>query len=81
MTLKELHCLIEAEKQKEKVSDEVLKAAATLLKVNCSKTQYCALCLFAVVYDDVGGGSFCGCKLEHGCADFSMKCRPENWEV
>lgn len=81
MTLRELHCLLEAEKEKEKVTDEVLKAAATLLKVNCSKTQYCSLCLFRVEYDDQGGGSFCGCKLEHGTADFSMKCRPENWEV
>jgi hypothetical protein len=60
---------------------EYLKAAATLLKVNCSKTQYCSMCLFRVEYADQGGGSFCGCKLEHGCADFSMKCRPENWEV
>lgn len=80
MTLRELHCLIEAEKEKEKVTDEVLKAAATLLKVNCSKTQYCSLCLFRVEYDQ-GDEAFCGCKLEHGCADFSMKCRPENWEV
>lgn len=81
MTLKELHCLIEAEKQKEKISDEVLKAAAILLKDHCSKTQYCSLCLFQVEYPDQGGGSYCGCKLEHGFADFSMKCRPENWEV
>lgn len=81
MTLKELHCLIEAEKQKEKVSDEVIKAAAALLKDHCSKMQYCSLCLFRVEYPDQGGGSYCGCKLEHGTADFSMKCRPADWEV
>lgn len=81
MTLNELHCLIEAEKQMEKVSDEVLKAAVILLKDHCSKTQYCSFCIFHFEYPDQGGGSYCGCKLEHGTADFSMKCRPENWEV
>lgn len=81
MTLRELKCLIEAEKEKEKVSDEVLKAAAVLLKVNCSKTQYCFDCLFHVDHSDQGGGCFCGCKLEHGISDFSGQLMPKNWRV
>lgn len=65
MTLKELHCLIEAEKQKEKISDEVLKAAAILLKEHCSKKQTCFNCHFY--------------NSKEGCILYRNT--PEHWEV
>lgn len=63
------------------IEDKDLNVIAKILKDHCAETRNCYKCIFRVEYTDQGGGSFCGCKLEHGCADFSMKCRPENWEV
>ena len=63
------------------ITDKELRVIAEILKDHCSETRNCFNCIFRVEYPDQGGGSYCGCKLEHGTADFSMKCRPENWEV
>ena len=64
-----------------RITDKDIETMATILKDHCAETQNCFNCIFRVEYPDQGGGSYCGCKLEHGTADFSMKCRPENWEV